>query len=69
VDLTVPPRGQQSFPVDSSVPNPAETSEAERGNPVSSPVRAGEPQGDLWKVRAWEVGRSEGRSVMGRIRV
>ena len=51
------------------VPNPAETSEAERGNPVSSPARAGEPQGDLMEVRAWEVGRSEGRPVMGRIRV
>jgi hypothetical protein len=69
VDLTVPPRGQQSFPVDSSVPNPAETSEAERGNPVSWPARVGEPQGDLLKVRAWEVGKSEGRPVMGRIRV
>jgi hypothetical protein len=65
----VPPRGQQSFPVDSSVPNPAKTSEAERGNPVSSPARAGEPQGDLLKVRAWEVGRSECHPVMGRIRV
>ena len=51
------------------VPNPAKTSEAERGNPVSSPARAGEPQGDLMGVRAWEVGRSERRPVMGRIRV
>ena len=25
------------------VPNPAQTSEAERGNPVSSPAREGEP--------------------------
>ena len=56
MDLTVPPRGQQSFPVDSSVPNPAQTSEAERGNPVSSPARAGEPQGDLMECG---LGRSE----------
>ena len=51
------------------VPNPAQTSGAERGNPVSPPARAGEPQGDLLEVRAWEVGRSERRPVMGRIRV
>jgi len=51
------------------VPNPAKTSEAARGNPVSSPARAGEPQGDLLEVRAWEVGRSECPPVMGRIRV
>ena len=51
------------------VPNPAETSEAERGNPVSSPAREGEPQGDLMEVRAWDVGRSDCRPVLGRIRV
>lgn len=51
------------------VPNPAQTSGAERGNPVSSPAREGEPQGELMEARAWEVGRSEGRPVMGRIRV
>ena len=27
------------------------------------------PQGELMEVRAWDVGRSEGRSVMERIRV
>jgi hypothetical protein len=45
------------------VPNPAQTSGAERGNPVSSPVREGEPQGELMEVRAWDVGKSEGRSL------
>ena len=51
------------------VPNPAETSGVERGNPVSLPAREGEPQGELMEVRAWDVGRSECRPVMGRIRV
>src|SRR5215217_3115034 len=46
------------------VPNPAQTSGAERGNPVSSPAREGEPQGELMEVRARDVGQSEGRPVM-----
>jgi hypothetical protein len=69
VDLTVPPRWSTALPGRQQVPNPAETSGAERGNPVSSPAREGEPQGDLMEVRAWDVGKSEGRSVMERIRV
>lgn len=58
-----------ALPGRQQVPNPAKTSGAERGNPVPSPARAGEPQGDLLEVRAWDVGKSEGRPVMGRIRV
>ncbi len=57
------------FPGRQQVPNPAQTSGAERGNLVSSPAREGEPQGELMKVRAWDVGKSEGRPVIGRIRV
>ena len=58
-----------ALPGRQQVPNPAQTSGAERGNLVSSPAREGEPQGELMEVRAWDVGRSEGRPVMGRIRV
>ena len=58
-----------ALPGRQQVPNPVETSGAERGNPVSSPAREGEPQGELMVVRAWDVGKSEGRPVMGRIRV
>jgi hypothetical protein len=58
-----------ALPGRQQVPNPAETSGAERGNPVSSPTREGEPQGELMEVRTWDVGKSEGRPVIGRIRV
>ena len=40
-----------ALPGRQQVPNPVETSGAERGNPVSFPAREGEPQGDLMKVR------------------
>ncbi len=60
----------KTLPGRQRVPNPTIASEAERGNPVPRPLRrASEPQGEPMGVRDWDVGRSECRPVMGRIRV
>jgi len=50
-------------------PNPALLLDAEHGNPVSPPSRDSRLQSLPMAVRVWEVGRSEGRGVMPRIRV
>lgn len=43
--------------------------QAEQGKPEVLPEMAGEPQGTPLALRAEEQGKSEGRSVMGRIGV
>ena len=43
--------------------------QAEQGKPEVLPKMAGEPQGTPLALRAEEQGKSEGRSVMGRIEV
>ena len=51
VDLTVPPRGQQRFPVDSRYLTPRRLQEWNMVTPYLL------PQGDLMEVRAWDVGK------------
>jgi len=48
---------------------PNVTRQAERGNPVSLPFGDSLSQDRPMAVRAWDVGRSERRAAMARIRV
>jgi hypothetical protein len=50
------------------VPNPTDF-RSETWKPRISPVREREPQGEPMEVRVWDVGKSERRLVMRRIRV
>jgi len=48
---------------------PSHVVHSEHGKPVSSPIRAGWPQGRLVGVRVEDAGESEGLAVMARIGV
>lgn len=50
-------------------PNPLVVMFVEHGKPDASPATAGQPQGRLLTQRVKERGKSECRSLMGRIRV
>lgn len=58
----------ESFPVDSSYLTPHHFKSG-TWKPRISPGRESEPRGEPKEVRAWDVGRSEGRRVTRRIRV
>ncbi len=39
--------------------------QVERGKPITPPVRAGKPQGELLELWVWDYGKSEGQPVTG----